>query len=180
MSTEWTRCTSLDRKMQLAWKAADQADRLALLPPAPGFGGAPELPSSARLPPSQVPRQQAPSHRQAHGPEAMEADAARAVPATPATRALLDACRALCRARGRCFRCLAPSVPGAHTGAADCPDLFVSAARRQAFVDECRTNPGHASVAAISAPPVLPTPLSYTAASPTNFSIHATAHSRSR
>ncbi|KAA1067419.1 hypothetical protein PGT21_004710 [Puccinia graminis f. sp. tritici] len=133
MSKQWTDAATLDEKMELASDAAAQLDLLALLPPDPPMSNHPL--SSARVthPPPPPPRPQ-------QDPDAMEIDAVRAVTAT-AGRSILDAARAICRARNLCFRCLAPIVPGVHTGSLNCPNPFLTPAQRQDFVERCRQNP---------------------------------------
>ncbi|KAA1078166.1 hypothetical protein PGT21_029862 [Puccinia graminis f. sp. tritici] len=130
MSKQWTNATTLDEKMELASDAAAQLDILALLPPDPPMGTQFHPLSSSRVvhPPPPPPRPQ------------RDPDATRVVPAT-AGKSLLDAARAICRARDLCFRCLAPIVPGVHTGSLNCPNPFITTAQRQEFVDRCRRNP---------------------------------------
>ncbi|KAA1090535.1 hypothetical protein PGT21_004540 [Puccinia graminis f. sp. tritici] len=133
MSKQWTDATTLDQKMELASDAAAQLDLLALLPPDPPMGNHPLSSSRVTHPPPPPPRPQ-------RDPDAMEIDAVRAVTAT-AGRSILDAARAICRARNLCFRCLAPIVPGVHTGSLNCPNPFITSAQRQEFVERCRRNP---------------------------------------
>ncbi|KAA1101553.1 hypothetical protein PGT21_024223 [Puccinia graminis f. sp. tritici] len=134
MSKQWINAKTLDEKMELASDAAAQLDILALLPPDPPAGSQLHPLSSTRLgqPQPHPPRPQ-------RDPDAMEIDAARVLPST-AGKSLLDAARAICRARNLCFRCLAPIVPGVHTGSLNCPNMFISTEKRQAFVDQCRRN----------------------------------------
>ncbi|KAA1090666.1 hypothetical protein PGT21_009749 [Puccinia graminis f. sp. tritici] len=134
MSKQWIDAKTLDEKMELASDAAAQLDILALLPPDPPAGSQLHPLSSTRLghPPPQPPRPQ-------RDPDAMEIDAARVIPAT-ANKSILDAARAICRARNLCFRCLAPIVPGIHTGSLNCPNMFITNEKRQAFVEQCRRN----------------------------------------
>ncbi|KAI9614543.1 hypothetical protein KEM48_006009 [Puccinia striiformis f. sp. tritici PST-130] len=131
MNQPWMDEEDLDAKMEMASKAAAQLDVLATLPPEPTPG--------TPLPPLSSHRFGAhPPQRQQRDPNAMEIDSTRV---TPFTNSLLDSCRAICRARKLCFRCLAPIVPGVHTGSLNCPNLFVTNERRQALVDRCRQNP---------------------------------------
>ncbi|KAA1085761.1 hypothetical protein PGT21_018600 [Puccinia graminis f. sp. tritici] len=145
MSKQWIDAKTLDDKMELASDAAAQLDILALLPPDPPAGSQHHPLSSTRF-----------GHPQPHpprpprDPDAMEIDAARVLPST-AGKSLLDAARAICRARNLCFRCLAPIVPGVHTGSLNCPNMFISTEKRQAFVDQCRRNQNGATQANTSA-----------------------------
>ncbi|KAA1070417.1 hypothetical protein PGT21_011858 [Puccinia graminis f. sp. tritici] len=134
MSKQWVETKTLDEKMELASDAAAQLDLLALLPPDPPAGSQLHPLSSTRFsqPPPQPPRPQ-------RDPDAMEIDAARVIPA-PAGKSLLDAARAICRARNLCFRCLAPIVPGVHTVSLNCPNMYITNEKRQAFVDQCPRN----------------------------------------
>ncbi|POW02349.1 hypothetical protein PSHT_12137 [Puccinia striiformis] len=130
MNQAWMDEEDLDGKMELASKAAAQLDVLATLPPEPAPGTPLPPLSSNRLGTH-------PPQRQHRDPNAMEIDSTRVA---PFNNSLLDSCRAICRARKLCFRCLAPIVPGVHTGSLNCPNLFVSNERRQALVDRCRQN----------------------------------------
>ncbi|KAA1079355.1 hypothetical protein PGT21_009054 [Puccinia graminis f. sp. tritici] len=134
MSKQWIDAKTLDDKMELASDAAAQLDILALLPPDPPAGSQHHPLSSTRF---GHPQPHAP--RPPRDPDAMEIDATRVLP-SPAGKSLLDAARAICRARNLCFRCLAPIVPGVHTGSLNCPNMFISTEKRQAFVDQCRRN----------------------------------------
>ncbi|KAA1071645.1 hypothetical protein PGT21_013926 [Puccinia graminis f. sp. tritici] len=134
MSKQWIDARTLDQKMELASDAAAQLDILALLPPEPPSGTQHFPLSSTRL---GHPQPQPP--RPPRDPDAMEIDAARVLPLNGG-KSLLDAARAICRARNLCFRCLAPIVPGVHTGSLNCPNPFITTEKRQAFVDQCRRN----------------------------------------
>ncbi|KAI9625982.1 hypothetical protein H4Q26_015970 [Puccinia striiformis f. sp. tritici PST-130] len=130
MNQAWMDEEDLDGKMELASKAAAQLDVLVTLPPEPAPGTPLPPLSSNRLGTH-------PPQRQHRDPNAMEIDSTRV---TPFNNSLLDSCRAICRARKLCFRCLAPIIPGVHAGSLNCPNLFVSNERRQALVDRCRQN----------------------------------------
>ncbi|KAA1113413.1 hypothetical protein PGT21_030971 [Puccinia graminis f. sp. tritici] len=129
MSKQWTDTKTLDEKMELASDAAAQLDILALLPPDPPAG-------NHFHPLSSSPCLGHPPPRPQRDPDAMEIDATRTIPAA-AGKSLLDAARAICRARNLCFRCLAPIVPGVHTGSLNCPNPFITTAQHQEFVDRC-------------------------------------------
>ncbi|KAA1077836.1 hypothetical protein PGT21_021690 [Puccinia graminis f. sp. tritici] len=165
MSKQWTDAKTLDKKMELASDAAAQLDILALLPPDPPMGNQFHPLSSSRVvhPPPPPPRPQ-------RDPDAMEIDATRTIAAT-AGRSTLDAARAICRARNLCFRCLAPIVPGVHTGSLNCPNPFITPAQRQDFVDCCRRNP-NVTPTSVSGITTLPSPsstfLTYQPAPPTS------------
>ncbi|KAA1067789.1 hypothetical protein PGT21_017010 [Puccinia graminis f. sp. tritici] len=174
MSKQLINARTLDEKMELASDAEAQLDILALLPPDPPSGTQHFPLSSTRL---GHPQPQPP--RPPRDPGAMEIDAARVLPLN-AGKSLLDAARAICRAQNLCLRCLAPIVPGVHTGSLNCPNLFITTEKRQAFVDQCCRNQSAAtpsvsttSISSINTsspqsqsfltyqpPPPLPTPLS--------------------
>ncbi|PLW27485.1 hypothetical protein PCASD_23089 [Puccinia coronata f. sp. avenae] len=159
MCKSWMDCASLDEKMELASDAAAQLDVLAQLPPDSAHPG-PHHPLSSQRQIAQAPAQ----HRPLRDPDAMEIDATRVTPANSQYRSLLDASRALCRARQLCFRCLAPIVPGSHTGSLNCPNTPVSPEKREAFVTRCRSTPATAQVLTISSSTNVqdhPTPLTY-------------------
>ncbi|KAH9472535.1 hypothetical protein Pst134EA_003144 [Puccinia striiformis f. sp. tritici] len=77
----------------------------------------------------------------------------------PLTKSLLDSSRAICQAQNLCFRCLAPILPGVHTGSLNCPNPGVPNEKRQALVNCCQQN-SPASVSSIQAQNPNP-PLTY-------------------
>ncbi|KAA1086247.1 hypothetical protein PGTUg99_013747 [Puccinia graminis f. sp. tritici] len=153
MLKQWTDAQTLDEKMELASDAAAQLDILALLPPDPPMGNQHHPLSLSRVvhPPPPPPRPQ-------WDPDAMEIDATKVVPAAVG-RSLLDAARAICKARNLCFPCLAPIVPGVHTGSLNCPNPFITQAQRQEFVDRCRRNP-NTTPTSVSSIRTIPSPSS--------------------
>ncbi|POW19248.1 hypothetical protein PSHT_04869 [Puccinia striiformis] len=97
-----------------------------------------------------------PPQRQHRDPNAMEIDSTQMF---PLTKSLLDSSRAICQAQNLCFRCLAPILPGVHTGSLNCPNPGVPNEKRQALVNCCQQN-SPASVSSIQAQNPNP-PLTY-------------------
>ncbi|POV98898.1 hypothetical protein PSTT_14130 [Puccinia striiformis] len=145
----WMDEEDLDAKMEMASRAAAQVDLLAGLPPEP-VPGTPLPPLASHRPGAYPPQ------RQQRDPNAMEIDSTQTF---PLTKSLLDSSRAICRARKLCFRCLAPIVPGVHTGSLNCPNPGVPNEKRQALVNRCQQN-SPASVSSIQAQNPNP-PLTY-------------------
>ncbi|PLW26792.1 hypothetical protein PCASD_25771 [Puccinia coronata f. sp. avenae] len=146
-------CKSLDEKMELASDAAAQLDVLAQLPPDPAVSNIYHPLSSQHY--NSHP---SPVARPPRDPDAMEINAARVLPNSP-IRSLLNALRFLCRARQLCFCCLAPIVPGSHTGSLNCPNAPILPEKREAFVARCcQHQPASAQISAISNAPENPVP----------------------
>ncbi|PLW22287.1 hypothetical protein PCASD_16997 [Puccinia coronata f. sp. avenae] len=154
MCKAWMDCTLLDAKMEMASDAAAQLDVLAQLPPKSSSAG-PHQPLLSHRYIAQPPQQPRPPR----DPDAMEIDAARVLPRIASARSsLLDASRALCRARQLCFRCLAPIVPGSHTGSINCPKTPATDKQREAFIARCRQGAPSASISAVSTAAPIPSP----------------------